>query len=70
MNGVNDPGHTKRGHVKDLGVAINLSHGGGAVSDFARNTEGNIVGNIDGRVAVVHCHGSHGKPVLYSKRLP
>ena len=48
MNGVNDPGHTKRSHVKDLGVAINLSHGGGAVSDFARN----IVGNTETFLAV------------------
>jgi len=39
-------------------------------SDFGGNFEGNIAGNIDGKVAVVHWYGSHGKPVLYSKRLP
>ena len=29
--------------VQDLGVAIDCGHGGAAVSDFARNVEGNIV---------------------------
>jgi len=48
--------------IKNLEVAIDPNHGSTAISDFAWN--------IEGRVAVVHCHGSHGKPVLYSKRLP
>jgi hypothetical protein len=53
--------------VKDLGATIYPHHGSAAVLDFAWNTKGNIVGNIDGMVAVVHCNGSDGKPVLYSK---
>jgi len=59
VNRVNNPEDTIRVGVKDLGAAIYRYHGGGAVSDFAWN--------IDGRVAVVHCHGSHGKPVLYCR---
>jgi len=58
VNRVNNPEDTIRVGVKDLGTAIYRYHGGGAVSDFAWNIEGSIVGKIDGRVAVVHCHGN------------
>jgi len=63
VNAVNDPVGATRVGVKDLGTAIYRYHGGGAVSDFAWNIEGNIVGNIDGKV----CHGNHGKPVFVFK---
>ena len=66
VNQVNNPEDTIRVGVKDLGAAIYRYHGGGAVSDFA----GDIGGNIEGCLAVALCHGSHGKPVLYSKWLP
>jgi len=45
-NAVDNPVGAVGVGVKDLGVAIDPDHGGGAVSDFARNTEGNIVEKV------------------------
>ena len=53
VNAVDDPIGAVWVRVEDLGMAINPGHGSAAVSDFARNTEGSIVGNIEGKVAVV-----------------
>ena len=66
MYGVNDLVVAVWVGVQYFGAAVNPRHGSAGVSGFACN----IVGNIEGTVAVVHCNGSDGKPVFYSKRLP